>query len=63
MFYDSLGRIDLPGSKQEVMIKSLQTVREWNSDLDIHPGHGPSAKSGELLQHNKLLSGILRNNQ
>ena len=60
MFYDSLGRIDLPGSDQEVMVKSIHTVKEWSSNLDIHPGHGPSAKFGELLQHNKLLAGILR---
>jgi glyoxylase-like metal-dependent hydrolase (beta-lactamase superfamily II) len=41
IFYRSIGRTDLGGNDKD-MIQSLNNFREYNDNIIIYPGHGPS---------------------
>jgi glyoxylase-like metal-dependent hydrolase (beta-lactamase superfamily II) len=43
IFKGSIGRVDFPYSNPEDMKKSIHKVLNWNDDLKIYPGHGPSS--------------------
>jgi glyoxylase-like metal-dependent hydrolase (beta-lactamase superfamily II) len=47
LFVGSIGRVDLPGSSEEDMAKSLKKLSRLSDDIEIYPGHdyGNSPKS------------------
>lgn len=44
IFKDTIGRTDLPGGNFKEMQESIKKILEFNDDLQIYPGHGPSTK-------------------
>lgn len=55
LFAAGFGRLDLPTSKEEKMLTSLQRLSQLPKDVAIYPGHGPMAKLEQtiLFQQNK----------
>ncbi len=42
IFNGSIGRTDFPYSNPQDMINSINKILEWERDIKIFPGHGPS---------------------
>lgn len=40
LFYDTIGRCDLEGGNFNAMKKSIQKIKQYDSDIIIYPGHG-----------------------
>lgn len=56
LFYDSIGRFDLPGGDEEAMFDSLARVFLPLDDATVvHPGHGPSTTIGRERASNPYL--------
>ncbi len=47
IFKGSIGRVDFPYSSPPDMTMSIQKILNWNEDLVIYPGHGPSTSLKE----------------
>jgi glyoxylase-like metal-dependent hydrolase (beta-lactamase superfamily II) len=47
LFARSIGRSDLPGGDEGVLIKSLGKLAGFSDSLAVYPGHGPSTTIGE----------------
>ena len=47
LFYDTIGRTDLPGSSNEDMISSLKLIEKYPDDIKVLPGHGSETILGE----------------
>lgn len=45
IFKSSIGRTDLGGNDQD-MIESLEMIKQYEDDIKIYPGHGPSTTLG-----------------
>lgn len=56
IFNGSIGRTDFPGSSPQQMINSIKKILEWDKEITIHPGHGPSTSL--LRENNSLLNWI-----
>ncbi len=42
IFYESIGRTDLPGGNTEQLLKSIKTkLFTWDEQTTLYPGHGP----------------------
>ena len=46
LFYGTIGRCDLPESNYDIMLKSIEKIKEYDDDIVIYPGHGIKAKLG-----------------
>jgi len=58
LFYDSIGRSDLPGGNQEVLMQSLQYLLKTSPDaMQVYPGHGPGTTLGRERKLNPYLGG------
>jgi glyoxylase-like metal-dependent hydrolase (beta-lactamase superfamily II) len=56
VFAGSIGRTDLPGSQPDVMLTTLRDkVLAVSDDIQLHPGHGPTATMGEQRERNPYL--------
>lgn len=56
LFYDSVGRTDLPGGSWNTLQKSLQKMLEvYPPDFTFYPGHGPHSTFGRERQQNPFL--------
>jgi len=57
LFYNSIGRMDLPGGSESAMRESMRLLRrrEFPGDTTIIPGHGPTGKLAKIIKENKLL--------
>jgi len=58
LFVDGCGRVDLPGSNPEDMLKSLMRLSKLDPSTTVWPGHdygGKSSKMGELVKTNPYL--------
>ena len=58
LFVDGCGRVDLPGSDPEAMLRSLQRLATLPPGLIVYPGHdygGSHATLGELQETNPYL--------
>jgi glyoxylase-like metal-dependent hydrolase (beta-lactamase superfamily II) len=55
LFAGGIGRIDLPGGDPRAMSASLKRLMELDSDLIVHPGHGPATTIGEEREGNPWL--------
>jgi len=57
LFYESIGRTDLPGGDYDTLIKSISTqLFVLPNDTDVYPGHGPKTTIG----HEKMFNPFLR---
>lgn len=56
LFAGSIGRTDLPQSSPERMRKSLKLiVSDYDKELVVYPGHGPSSTLAEEIRNNPFL--------
>jgi hydroxyacylglutathione hydrolase len=56
LFYNSIGRTDLPGGNHSQLINSIkQNLFILPDDCEVFPGHGPSTTIGFEKQHNPFL--------
>lgn len=57
LFYNSIGRTDLPGGNHEQLLNSIrQNLFILPDDTKVFPGHGPSTTIGYEKQHNPFLT-------
>ncbi len=47
LFYRSIGRTDLPGGDELMLINSLRKIERFDDELKVYPGHGLSTTIGE----------------
>lgn len=52
LFARSIGRTDLPGGDEEVLMASLKKLEPLPGDLRVYPGHGPDTVLGEEKLYN-----------
>lgn len=56
LFYQSIGRTDLPGGNHQQLINSIkQNVFQLPDDCEVFPGHGPSTTIGFEKLNNPFL--------
>ena len=46
LFKDTIGRIDLYGSNEKDMYKSINKIKTYSNDIIIYPGHGTTTNLG-----------------
>ena len=52
LFYHTIGRCDLVESDYELMKKSIKKIKQYDSDIDIYPGHGISTTLENEIDNN-----------
>lgn len=58
IFYDSIGRTDLPGGDRDKMHQSVHgKAMTLPDDTNIYPGHGPPTTVAREREHNPYLTG------
>ncbi len=58
LFYDSVGRTDLPGGSHEAIIGSIKNkLLALSDDTVVYPGHGPQTTIGRERRSNPFLNG------
>lgn len=55
IFYNSIGRCDLPTGDFSIMLKSIEKIKKYPKDMKIYPGHGRSTTLGYEIENNKYL--------
>ncbi len=56
LFYESIGRTDLPGGEHQTLLNSIrQKLWPLPDETVVHPGHGPSTTIGHEKTHNPFL--------
>ena len=55
LFYDSIGRTDLPTGNEKKLNESLEIFLNFDKDTIIYPGHGRNAKLKEVFKRNEYL--------
>lgn len=60
---NKVGRTDLPGGNQDLLVKSLNKISRLSSSIKIHPGHGESTNLDFEKTHNNTLMKILFNHE
>ena len=59
LFRGSIGRTDLPGGSDAVMMNTLKTrICSLDDELVVYPGHGPATTIGEEKELNPFLQAI-----
>ena len=58
LFYDSIGRVDFPGSDVPSMISSLRRLVSLPAELRVYSGHGPETTIGREVACNPYLQRI-----
>ena len=57
LFYESIGRTDLPGGDYETLLDSIRTkLFVLPGEVKVFPGHGPSTTIGHEKQNNPFLN-------
>jgi hydroxyacylglutathione hydrolase len=57
LFYQSIGRTDLPGGNHGQLIRNIkEKLFTLPDDCTVHPGHGPSTTIGFEKKHNPFLT-------
>lgn len=56
LFSGSIGRSDLPGGSEEVLLNSIKKILSLDENLIIYPGHGPSTTVGQELHSNPFIT-------
>jgi hydroxyacylglutathione hydrolase len=58
LFYQGVGRTDLPGGNPRELMDSIQRlVLALPDETVVHPGHGPATTIGDEKRHNPWLTG------
>lgn len=56
LFYESIGRTDLPGGNFETLASGIRNkLFVWPDEMKIYPGHGPVTTIGHEKMHNPFL--------
>ena len=56
LFYQSIGRTDLPGGSHESLIKNIkEKLFVLPAEVKVYPGHGPTTAIGEEMKYNPYL--------
>ena len=55
LFCGSIGRSDLPGGNEKVLMESLKRLKKINGSVVVYPGHGPASTISEELRSNPYL--------
>lgn len=55
IFYNSIGRCDLPTGDFNTMLKSIEKIKKYPKDMEINPGHGRSTTLKYEIENNKYL--------
>lgn len=57
LFYESIGRTDLPGGDYDTLIHSIQNrLMTLPDDIEVHSGHGPSTTIGHERRYNPFIN-------
>lgn len=52
IFYESIGRCDLPTGDYEEMLKSINKIKKYPHDMTIYPGHGETTTLSHEIENN-----------
>lgn len=52
LFAGSVGRSDLPGGEEMVLLASLEKFKDFPDNMEVFPGHGPGTNIGEERRSN-----------
>lgn len=52
LFYETVGRQDLPGGNSRQLLNSLSILKALPPATTVYPGHGPSTTINHELKHN-----------
>ena len=56
LFYESIGRTDLPGGDFQTLINSIKNeLFPLGDEVKVYPGHGPTTTIGHEKRHNPFL--------
>ena len=56
LFYESIGRTDLPGGDHQTLLESIQeNLFVLDDDVHVYPGHGPATTIGHERKFNPFL--------
>lgn len=55
LFKGSIGRTDLPGGDMKEIKRSLQSLKSFDKDIEVFPGHGPDTTLKEEIDNNFYL--------
>ena len=55
LFYDSIGRVDFPGSDVPSMLASLRRLATLPAELMVYSGHGPATTIGREVKQNPYM--------
>ncbi|MCM8758664.1 MAG: MBL fold metallo-hydrolase [Candidatus Omnitrophica bacterium] len=55
LFRNGVGRTDLPGGNEHLLIKSLKKICQFQQEMIILPGHGPETTLGYELKTNPYI--------
>ncbi len=59
VFAGSVGRTDLPGGDEKLLLQSIRNViLALDDDWNLVPGHGPATTVGQERRHNPFLQGL-----
>ena len=59
LFFDNIGRSDLPGGDENALRRSLSRLRTLSPDTVIYPGHGDKARLGDALDRAKYFFDLI----
>ena len=59
LFYESIGRTDLPGGDHDTLLKAIRKeLYTLPEDTKVYPGHGPSTEIGHEKKYNPFVRHI-----
>jgi glyoxylase-like metal-dependent hydrolase (beta-lactamase superfamily II) len=61
LFVGAIGRVDLPGSSEEDMMKSLKRLSQLDKDIEVYPGHDYGEKPCSTIGYEKENNPFLKN--